>query len=202
MSRIKKLIISNYDARQQKRSVRQGAMIAAGVLAALAVVSLGYAAASGALDFYGIAARGEVINVQFANARFLGSMRAGEAISIPAAADYQSLQIEAQLMMPGDSRVVQFQIQNTGNQAVRLLGVRTEMPDTAETGLKISWPDEIPESPTLTNHVLVPGAVSDIFLIYIEWDLAAVNVPSGQYRNFSLTLDYQNALIPLDEGPE
>jgi hypothetical protein len=98
--------------------------------------------------------------------------------------------------MPGDSRTIQFQIHNTGSQAVRILNIVTTQDDIS-TGLRVQWPDDILESANLSNYVLLPETTSESFLIHINWDASAINVPSGQFRYFGFTLDYQDATLPI-----
>jgi len=182
----------------KKKNGRIKLLFAVGLFAAAAIVSTAYALGSGTITMRGVVARTQNIDVRFTNAVFVGGSRTGEHVTISADHDYKKFFISAQLLMPGDFRDVSFQVQNTGNQAVRLLNVQTASDDSASTGLLVLWPDENPSSPNITNYLLMPGAVSDTFLLRVGWDPAAVDVPTGLFRSFSLILDYQNALLPMD----
>gem|GEM_PF-1316940 len=189
-----------HDIRKAKQTAKRKIISAIAVFAVLTLVSLAYAASSGSFQFQGIVARGKNIDVRFTNAQFTGLPRIGESVLISTGSDYKQLSISAQLFMPGDSRPVQFQIQNTGTGAVRLVNISTTQDDSANTGLVIQWPDDIPSSPNLSNYIIMPGATSDAFSTNITWDPHATAVPSGQFRRFSLILHYQDASLPLTEG--
>jgi len=189
-------LITTYNKRQKGR---RKLVVAICIFAFVALASTVYAMGSGWFVMQGVVARTENISVRFVNADFVGVPRIGENVFISAADDHRSFSITTQLMMPGDAREVTFQIQNTGNQAVRLINIQTEADDTATSGLVIFWPDEIADSPNLSNLILVSGATSDLFRIRIGWDPNAVNVPTGTFRNFSLTMNYQSAMLPLGD---
>lgn len=197
MFKSRKLFHSSHDLRRKKESTKRRVTFAICIFSVLALVSSVYAAQSGWFVFRGVVARTQNMDVRFANAQFIGLPRNGESIVISTANDYKSFSISAQLMMPGDSRAVQFQVQNIGNQAVRLLNISTTQDNSQTTGLVVQWPDDIPESPNLTNYVLIPESMSDTFLIYISWDSSATSVQAGQFRYFTLTMKYQNALLPI-----
>jgi hypothetical protein len=180
-----------------KKFGRHKLLIAIGIFAAAALVSSVYAMSSGWIIMQGVVARTENIDVRFVNARFVGTPRIGEFTAISAADSQRSFSITAQLMMPGDVREVAFQIRNTGNQAVRLLNLQSVYEETEISGLSVIWPDDNPDSPDLTNFVLVSGATSDTFIIRIGWDSNYPDVPTGMFKTFTLTMDYQNALLPI-----
>ena len=192
MTRSKSL---DYGARHKKRSVRAKLWIAIGIFAFVISVSSVYAAESGFLNFYGVTARTELVDIRFSNTVYADGGRVGEYITISSSTDYKILSISALLLGPGDSRTIQFTLDNVGNQAVRLLNISTDA-ETNGTGLTVQWPDQIVASPNLNNYVLIPGATSDTFLVIIGWDVNQLSVPTGVFRNFSLLLDYQNAALP------
>ena len=187
----------NIDIYKQKKSGRRKLMAAIGIFTAVALASTAYALGSGWIVMQGVIARTQNIDVRFINARFVGEPRIGEFVVISSADNQKSFTITAQMMMPGDSRRVQFQVVNTGNQAIRLLDIQTKADDPAATGLVITWPDDNPASPDLTNYLLVSGAVSDVFYINIGWDINVPNAPTGLFNTFTLTMNYQNALLPI-----
>jgi hypothetical protein len=184
---------------KKRQNGRRKLVVAICVFAVAALASTAYAIGSGWFVMQGVVARTENISVRFVNAGFAGTPRSGEQVFISAADDHRNFSITTQLMMPGDYREVAFQVQNTGNQAIRLINVQTEAEDAATSGLAIFWPDDLANSPNLSNHVLVSGATSDVFRIRIAWDPNAVNVPTGTFRNFSLTMNYQSAMLPLGD---
>jgi hypothetical protein len=186
-----------YGTHRNKQAARSKIITAIAALLTLTLVSSAYAASQGWISFGGTVARTHNMGIRFVNASFAGTPRAGETIIIPAAEDYKRLSIATALIMPGDSRVVHFQIQNTGNQAVRILGIATYQDDRYSTGLHIEWPDDIATSPNLTNYVIIPDSMSSVFTMRINWDLNATNVLSSVIRSFSLTINYQDATLPL-----
>jgi hypothetical protein len=194
-----KLIHNHITTYKKRQSDRRKLVAAICVFTVAALTSTAYALASGWFVMQGVVARTENIDVRFVNANITGTPRIGEQAVISAADDHKSFTITAQLMMPGDSREVTFQVQNTGNQAVRLLNIQTAVENPAESGLAIMWPDDIADSPSLSNFVLVSGATSDTFRIRIGWDANAPNVQTGAFRTFTLTMDYQCALLPLGD---
>jgi len=187
----------DYDTRRKRRSSRMKLWITIGLFAAVTMASSVYAAENGQFNFQGTAARVDLVDVRFSLAQFSDTPRMGEYSYILAGDNFKVVQISCLLLGPGDTRQVQIRINNVGNQAVRLLNITT----SAAPGLAIQWPDDIPESPNLTNAVLVPGAVSDVYLVNITWDPAQPNITTGIFRDFMLTLDYQNAALPIPGGP-
>lgn len=164
----------------------------------ITLISAIYAAEYGWFVFKGSVARTQNMDIRFANAELIGLPRAGESVSISTIDDYKVINISVQLIMPGDSRAIQFQIENIGNQAVRLKDLYAASTAPEITGLIVEFPDDIPESPNLKDYVLVSNETSDHFLIYITWDANATNVESGVFRDFSLTFKYQNAMVAMD----
>jgi hypothetical protein len=191
---VKPVSVNNH---KKKCGGRIKLLVAIGVFTAVFLTSTAYALSSGWIVMQGVVSRTENIDVRFANARFVGEPRIGEFVVISSADNQRSFTITAQLMMPGDSREVSFQVINTGNQAIRLLDIQTVQDDPSVTGLMIQWPDENPNSPSLTNYLLVSGATSDTFRIRIEWDANVSNAPTGLFNTFTLTMNYQNALLPI-----
>jgi len=180
-----------------KQSGRRKLLIAICIFASVFFTSTAYAMSNGFFYMQGTVARTENLDARFINARFTDSPRIGEYAAISALDGQRSFSVSAQLLMPGDFREVAFQIRNTGNQAVRLLNLQYVADNPATTGLIIIWPDDNPNSPSLTNYVLVPGVTSDTFFMQIGWDPNLPGVPTGLFNTFSLTLDFQNALLPI-----
>ena len=195
---MKKKIIINQQIYKNKANLKYKISFWGCFFIILMFFSSVYAASYGWFVFKGTVARTQHMDIRFVNADFIGSPRIGENITISVVDDYKTISISSQLMMPGDSRAIQFQIQNIGNQAVRLRNIISISASLEQTGLKVEFPDDIMESPNLHNYVLVSNTISDTFLIYISWDATAVNVQSGVFYNFSLTFNYQNALMVVE----
>lgn len=197
LERSKAIGARSHSTHKAKQAARSKVIVSIAAILVLVLASSAYAASVGWLTFGGTITRTPNLDVRFANASFVGTPRAGESVTISASDDYKKLNISTALIMPGDSRVVQFQIQNMGNQAVRVLNVVASQDDRSSTGLHIEWPDDITTSPNLTNYVILPNATSSTFTMRISWDSSATNVLSGEIRSFSLTVNYQDASLPL-----
>jgi hypothetical protein len=185
------------DIHKKKQSSRRKLFVAICIFAVIVSASTAYALSSGWIVMQGVVARTENIDVRFVNARFVDTPRIGELVTISSIDNQRSFSITAQLMMPGDYRDVSFQIRNTGNQAVRLLNIQTTADNPAVTGLTVIWPDDNINSPNLTNYLLISGETSDIFIVRIGWDSNLPNAPTGLFNTFSLTMNFQNALLPI-----
>ncbi|MCL2869817.1 hypothetical protein FWF48_03350 [Candidatus Saccharibacteria bacterium] len=191
MSKIKH---SYVDTHRKKRTARTKLLIVIALFVFMFSMSSVYAMATGWLTIQGIAARTEVIQVEFSAVNIVGTLRPGEFTTISAADNNQIINASLLLAMPSDSRTISFSIRNTGNQAVRLLNIST-VADTVGTGLVVQWPDDIAGSPNLTNYVLSPGGTAT-FLTVVGWQAGAYDVDTGLFREFSITFNYQNASLP------
>ena len=181
----------------RKRSTRFSMIITGACLVVFLVSGIVYAATMGTLQINGEVRRksgsGTSTNdaVRFYDASFVGGRRTGEAISIPAITDFQSMNIVAQLLQPGDTRTIQFRVINAGTTAVRLRDVQTSA-ETSNTGLAVAWPDQIANSANLTNFVLLPGNISNTFLIQLSWNTTQPGVTTGVFRHFALSVMYED----------
>lgn len=196
---MKKRFKSVQQSYRNKANLKYKIAFIGGFFVILTLLSLVYASNYGWLVFKGTVARTQNMDIRFVNAEFLGLPRAGESVAVSSADDYKTIRLSLQLMMPGDSRAVQFQIQNIGNQAVRLVNIKTSFDSARPDGLIIEFPDEIAESANLKNYVLVSSETSDKFLIYVTWDANAVNLDTGDFHDFTLTFDYENAMLVMEE---
>ena len=95
--------------------------------------------------------------------------RQGETVSLNAAKN--TLDFYVVLAEPGDRRLIDFKIANTGSLPARLQELSEGHPPES-TGVRVNWP-------YLENLRLLPGDSSETFTIVVEWDENAANVATG-----------------------
>lgn len=195
---LKTLSKKSYEIYKNKSNLKYRIILIGSFFIILTLISSIYAANYGWFVLKGTVARTQNMDIRFADAKLIGLPRVGESVTISVVDDYKIINISVQLMMPGDSRAIEFKIQNIGNQAVRLKNIVSMSDSVQNTGLKVEFPDDITESANLKDYVLVSNETSDVFLIYVTWDANATNVQTGVFRDFFLNLEYQNAMVAVE----
>jgi len=155
--------------------------IAVFVFISLMLTGIVYAASTGNLEYSGYVARSVNVDLQIANATLLNP-RTGETVTVSPALDYKTIQINVNLVQPGDERIIEFQIENIGSVSATLDNLITSNPDPTLSGIIITWPQ-------LTNLTILPTQTSQVFQIKIKWDLYNPVVTSGMY-NYTATINY------------
>jgi len=137
------------------------------LLLALLAAGTVWAAATQTLSFSGYAVRNPQLSLELADP-FLRDTRVGETIGLNGAKN--ELNFYVVLIEPGDRRVIDFRVANTGGLPARLQGVTATNPPPG-SGVIVTWPE--------ADALLLSGEISPWYEIVVEWDPNAFAAPSG-----------------------
>ncbi|MCL1790000.1 MAG: hypothetical protein FWG40_01365 [Peptococcaceae bacterium] len=155
-----------------------GYLITAGILLTLSLSSTAYAYYTKSLKLTGSVVLTPPLNLELTEAA-IQIMRPGESMTLDP--NKKSLRFYVSLVDPGDQRIVNFKVKNTGSNPVLLQNMLPQNPDPA-TGVSVQWP-------AMNNIVMAPNSVSEEFTILILWEPSAIGVPEGTVI-FAATLQY------------
>lgn len=141
------------------------------------VVSVVYAATSGALTFNGTAEIGTNIDLDILNAN-VENIKTGETVNI--SNGQNDLNFTILFDEPNETRTVTFQIKNVGNAEAVLGTLSTTSPSAP--GLSIVWP-------TLDGVVLAPGATSSTYSAVVTWS-SDFDTEAGEEITFGASINY------------
>ena len=153
------------------------------IFSLLIFTSAVYASVNGTLSLTGYASLNGNVDLCITSANIL-SPRTGETIDYQAGYEATKDRITFSLYLgyPGDTRTVAFYIQNIGSAAAVLGTWQAAVPQIADTGLVVNFPD-------LAGKIIPPATIAGPYYINVYWDVNYPNVDSGN-RNFSATIDY------------
>jgi len=168
----------------RKNARKRPYIVVLSVLASLVMAGTAYAAVNRALVAVGYVNVNGSVKLEIVN-QSIQSPRPGETIGYAPGSTVTRDAINASLYfgLPGELRVIEFYLQNTGNFSTSVGSWDTsQLPDIATAGLEF-------QLPALQGKVLAPNEILGPYTIAIRWDPAYYNVQGGD-RHFTLKLGY------------